>query len=80
MDQKKIGSFMKELRKGKKLTQEQIAEQFEVSNRTVSRWENGYNIYVLLYRLFSSIGIRVIISKKRFKRGDVSPAIDLSDW
>lgn len=41
MDQKKIGSFMKELRKGKKLTQEQIAEQFEVSNRTVSRWENG---------------------------------------
>lgn len=28
MDQKKIGSFMKELRKGKKLTQEQIAEQF----------------------------------------------------
>ena len=44
MDQKKIGSFMKELRKGKKLTQEQIAEQFEVSNRTVSRWENGYNM------------------------------------
>lgn len=44
MDQKKIGSFMKELRKEKELTQEQIAEQFNVSNRTVSRWENGHNM------------------------------------
>lgn len=44
MDQKKIGSFMKELRKEKELTQEQIAEHFNVSNRTVSRWENGHNM------------------------------------
>jgi transcriptional regulator with XRE-family HTH domain len=44
MDQKKIGSFMKELRKEKELTQEQIAEQFHVSNRTVSRWETGSNM------------------------------------
>jgi len=41
MDQKKIGSFLKELRKEKELTQEQLAEQFHVSNRTVSRWETG---------------------------------------
>ena len=39
MDQKKIGSFMKELRKGKKLTQEQIAEQFEVSlEKLIDKW------------------------------------------
>ena len=44
MDQKKIGSFMKELRKQKGLTQEQLAEQFGVSDRTVSRWENGNNM------------------------------------
>ncbi|MGI6669740.1 MAG: helix-turn-helix domain-containing protein [Acetivibrionales bacterium] len=44
MDQKKIGSFLKELRKEKKLTQEQLAEQFHVSNRTVSRWETGSNM------------------------------------
>lgn len=44
MDQKKIGSFLKELRKEKGITQEQLAEQFSVSNRTVSRWENGNNM------------------------------------
>ena len=41
MDQKKIGSFLKELRKAKGLTQEQLAEQLNVSGRTVSRWETG---------------------------------------
>ena len=44
MDQQKIGSFLKELRKGKNLTQEQLAEHFGVSSRTVSRWENGNNM------------------------------------
>ncbi|MGN0696455.1 MAG: helix-turn-helix domain-containing protein [Oscillospiraceae bacterium] len=44
MDQKKIGQFLKTLRKEKGLTQEQLAEKFNVSNRTVSRWENGNNM------------------------------------
>ena len=44
MDQKKVGGFLKELRKEKGLTQEQLAEQFGVSDRTVSRWENGNNM------------------------------------
>lgn len=41
MNQIKIGSFLKELRKEKELTQEQLAEQLNVSNRSVSRWETG---------------------------------------
>lgn len=41
MNQIKIGSFLKELRNEKNLTQEQIAEKFGVSQRSVSRWENG---------------------------------------
>ena len=44
MDQIKIGAFLKELRNKKGLTQEQFAEIINVSNRTVSRWENGYNL------------------------------------
>ena len=44
MDQKKIGSFLKELRRKKGITQEQLAERFRVSSRTVSRWENGNNM------------------------------------
>ena len=41
IDQVKIGGFLKELRKEKELTQEQLAEKFGVSSRSVSRWENG---------------------------------------
>lgn len=37
----KIGSFLKELRKEKGLTQKELAEQLNVSNRSVSRWETG---------------------------------------
>ena len=44
MDQAKIGSFLKELRKEKQLTQENLAERLNVSNRTVSRWETGSNM------------------------------------
>ena len=44
MDTKKIGAFLKQCRKEKKLTQEQLAEKFGVSARTVSRWETGINM------------------------------------
>ena len=41
MNQIKIGKFIKEIRKEKGVTQEQFAEHFNVSRRTVSRWETG---------------------------------------
>lgn len=44
MDQVKIGSFLRKLRKEKGETQEQLAERMSVSSRTVSRWENGNNM------------------------------------
>lgn len=44
MDQIKIGKFLKTLRSEKGLTQEQLAEQLNVSGRTVSRWETGSNM------------------------------------
>ena len=44
MDLQKIGTFMKDLRKEKGFTQEQLAESLNVSRRTVSRWETGMNM------------------------------------
>lgn len=44
MDQKKIGRFLKELRKEKQLTQEALSEILGVSGRSISRWENGVNM------------------------------------
>lgn len=44
MDTKKIGEFLKALRREKGLTQEQLAEILLVSGRTISRWETGRNM------------------------------------
>lgn len=41
MDNKKIGVFLAELRRREGLTQEQLGERLGVTNKTVSRWENG---------------------------------------
>lgn len=41
MNQEKIGKFIAEKRKGKKLTQAQLGEKLGVSDRSVSKWENG---------------------------------------
>lgn len=40
----KVGTFITLLRKENHLTQEQLAEKPGVSNRSVSRWENGYTL------------------------------------
>ena len=47
MDTKKIGAFLKQCRKEKNLTQEQLAEKFRVSARTVSRWETGGSLIII---------------------------------
>ena len=41
MDSKKIGAFIAVNRKAKGFTQEQLGEKLGVSNKTISRWENG---------------------------------------
>lgn len=41
LDQEKIGKLIASLRKEKNMTQEQLAEKLGVSNRSISRWENG---------------------------------------
>jgi len=41
MDQEKIGKFIAEQRKKKKLTQVELAEKLGVTDRSISKWENG---------------------------------------
>ena len=41
MNQTSIGSYIARKRKEQNLTQEQLAEQLGVSNKTISKWENG---------------------------------------
>ncbi len=44
MNQEKIGKFILECRKAKKLTQSELAEKLGVTDKSVSNWENGRNM------------------------------------
>lgn len=59
MTNQKIGSFIAHLRKEQGFTQEQLAEKIGVSNRSVSRWENGNTLpdYSLLQHLATVLGV-----------------------
>lgn len=45
MDQQQIGKFIAECRKEKGLTQSQLAEMLGVSDKSISRWENGNTMF-----------------------------------
>lgn len=61
MDNKKIGEFIAKCRKGKKLTQSNLAERLNVSNKSISRWENGINMpdYSIIDELCNALGITI---------------------
>lgn len=44
MDQIKIGQFIAQCRKEKNLTQIQLAEQLNITNRAISKWETGKSL------------------------------------
>ncbi len=65
----KIGNFLAELRKGKNLTQEQLGDKIGVTNKTVSRYENGnylppLEILQILSRLYG-VSINELLSGER---------------
>jgi len=41
MNQQKIGNFILELRKGKNMTQQELADKIGVTDKAISKWENG---------------------------------------
>lgn len=41
MDQVKVGTYIALLRRQAGLTQEKLGEKLGVTNKTISRWENG---------------------------------------
>lgn len=61
MNQQKIGKFIQERRKEKKLTQVELAEKLGVSNRTISKWENGNSLpdYSIFQDLCNELDISI---------------------
>lgn len=92
MDQEKVGCFLKKLRLEKGLTQEQLAEKFNISNRTVSRWETGRNMpdLSLLAELARFYGVgtdeiidgerKPIVTKEESRSKENEVAVKMADY
>lgn len=61
IDKQKFGSFIAALRKEKKLTQKELAQQLCISDKAVSKWETGVSIpdVALLIPLGEALGVTV---------------------
>ena len=59
MDQIAIGRYIARKRKEQNLTQEQLSEQLGVSNKTISKWENGKCMpdYSLIQKLCEALDV-----------------------
>lgn len=62
MDQYVTGAMIKRLREERKMTQNQLAEKLNVSDKTVSKWENakGYPDISLIEPIAEALGISVM--------------------
>ena len=61
MDNSKVGNLIFTLRKEKGLTQKQLADLMNISDRTISKWERGYGCpdVTLLPSLSSILGVNI---------------------
>ena len=62
MNQEKIGNFIRKMRNEKEMTQQELAEKIGVTDRAISKWENGRGTpdIALLIPLSKELGITVL--------------------
>lgn len=72
MNQEKIGKFIAQCRKDKKMTQSELAEKLNVTDRSVSNWENGRNMpdLSLFKPICDELGVTIneLLSGERLKK------------
>ena len=80
MNQEKIGKFIAENRKLKKMTQVELAEKLGVSDRSVSKWENGRCMpdLSLFEPLCTELGITIneLLSGEKIKKEEYQQALE----
>ena len=80
MDQVKIGAFIAQLRREKGWTQEELGERLGITNKTVSRWENGN--YMPSIEMLSLLGkefgvsLNELVEGRRLEEEDFRAAAD----
>jgi len=74
VNQEKIGKFIANLRKEKNMTQQELAKKLGVTDRAISKWENGRGLpdYSLLQDLCDtlSISINELFSGEKISKED----------
>lgn len=80
VDQVKIGAFIAQLRREKGWTQEELGERLGVTNKTVSRWENGnympsIELLTLMGREFE-VSLNELLEGRRLDETDFRTAAD----
>lgn len=72
MNQEKIGNFILELRKEKNMTQQELADKIGVTDKAISKWENGRGMpdLSLMKPLCKELGITIneLISGERIDK------------
>lgn len=80
MDQIKIGKFILSLRKEKNLTQNELAVKLGITDRAISKWENGRGLpdLSLLKPLCDELGITIneLLSGERIEKKDINVKAD----
>lgn len=75
MDNKKFGDFIKELRKEKQLTQKELGEKLNITDKAISKWERGLSFpdIAVLKDLaeFFEIDISELLNGERGKKQEI---------
>ena len=80
MDQEKIGKFIAKLRKEKNMTQNELAESLGITDRAISKWENGRGMpdLSLLTPLCEKLGVSIneLLSGERLDKKDYQEKLE----
>jgi len=80
MNQEKIGKFILELRKEKNMTQKELSEKIGVTDRAISKWENGRGMpdLSLLIPLCDALEISIneLLSGKKLDKRDYQEKLE----
>ena len=80
MNQEKIGKFILELRREKNMTQQELADKIGVTDRAISKWENGRGLpdLSLMIPLCKELGITIneLISGEQIEKEDYQSKLE----
>lgn len=80
MNQEKIGKFILKLRREKNMTQQELADRIGVTDRAISKWENGRGLpdLSLMIPLCKELGITIneLISGEQIEKEDYQSKLE----